>query len=86
MPAIKNHGNGGYSRGCRCQVCKDARNEHNRAYRIASREAVKWVRNAHPGMWDRLLDDAYDECGLERNPVGAPRDPNSEWGDSIFDY
>lgn len=86
MDAGVNHGNSGYTSGCRCDVCKEARNLHNKAYKRAAQRALKYFRQRNPEMWDRFLDEEYEDLGIERNPVGKPKDPNAIWSNSIFDY
>ena len=62
-----------YTRGCRCELCKDAnaaymrqkRSEkdsgarfNSKAQGVASVQAAAWVRHNHPDVWDRLLKEA----------------------------
>jgi hypothetical protein len=69
-----------YHRGCRCDACKKT---HTMTAMISNRAkmlAGQYVKKYQPGVWDRLVDEAYEYYGVERNPVGAPRRENSKWG------
>lgn len=45
----------------------------DRAQQKARGLAVAWVRAEHPEIWRALLDQAYDELGIEPRPVGRPQ-------------
>lgn len=61
--------------GCRCQGCRDANAAAQRArrrkgarpsekaYRLATNSAAKWVRHRHPEQWARMLRAAYRDLG-----------------------
>jgi hypothetical protein len=69
-----------YHKGCRCTPC---RNEHTKTAMVSNRAkmwAGQYVKRHHPGVWDRLVDEAYDYYGMERKPVGAPKKIDSKWG------
>lgn len=38
---VKNHNNTGYTLGCRCDKCKQARTEYTRKYRSYQRVGIK---------------------------------------------
>lgn len=70
--------------GCRCDDCRRANadaarrrratssrsRDTMRARSIAENRAATWIRANHPDVWERLLNEAYAEIGLERRPVG----------------
>lgn len=68
-----------YGKGCRCDGCTEAQRRYQQRMRSVnhSRSAltvkararavsrtVTWVREHHPDVWRRLLDEARSEFGL----------------------
>ena len=68
-----NHGNSGYTMGCRCDECRMARNRYNLAHSRAQQKVMQWVRANRPGLWDEALNDELESLSVERRPRGRPR-------------
>lgn len=55
-PTVRRHGYGGYTLGCRCDVCVDAKRVYNRQWmaRYRARARREWYVNGH--RWADGLD------------------------------
>nr|WP_297429375.1 hypothetical protein [uncultured Actinotalea sp.] len=73
MPAeITNHGQPGYRRGCRCEVCRRGHREHNAAWRAAKRQREQPAPASAPPV-DAPLREPVQAMGaldLDREPGG----------------
>jgi len=49
-----------------------------RARDLAKARALEWMRRRHRHVWQRFLDEAYAELGVERRPVGRPKGKQEE--------
>ncbi len=70
----RSHGNPStYNAGCRCDACRVAQNIYKRNQRETSshdavhqrtvRLSARWVREAHPDMWQAFRAQARAEVG-----------------------
>ena len=52
---------------------------HNRA----TVRAAQWVRAEHPEQWQRILEAAYLELGIEHRPLGRPPGSSSSSSSTV---
>lgn len=72
------HGNATmYSYGCRCDECKAAKLITCKIQNAVKRRAAAEFKRLRHNEYDRFIDEAYEEFGLIRNPVGSPPRPGN---------
>lgn len=60
-------------RFCRSRLLSVAYTDSMRAQDLAKAKALEWMRRRHQHVWQRFVDEAYAELGIERRPVGRPK-------------